>query len=153
VWFSTGSLPISGSSPFDDDLFFVFISSSFFMAAPHATAACGARRARGSIVASVAAQSSSFSSQLSGGILGLGGGTHCRRSIDQDDIKIRFNGFELPAKKKLPVYLLCFQEIICFDINGVGQELQPRAYRSFKRVFCLLLPANSASRHLSSDKK
>jgi hypothetical protein len=27
------------------------------------------------------------------------------------------------------------------------------AYRSFKRVFCLLLPANPASRHLSSDKK
>jgi hypothetical protein len=44
---------MSHSSSFDDDLFFIFISSSsFFMVAPRATVACGARLVRGARVAS-----------------------------------------------------------------------------------------------------
>ena len=56
-----------------------------------------------------------------------GSGSHCRRSVDDDDIEIRQDRLQLPAEQKLPVDFFRLQQVIGFNIDGVGEEVELRA--------------------------
>ncbi len=52
---------------------------------------------------------------------------HRRRSVDENDIKVRQNRFQLPAKEQLAIHLFRLKKVVGFDVDGVGQEMQLRA--------------------------
>ena len=53
-----------------------------------------------------------------------GGRPHGWRRVDEDDIEVRQDRFQLAAQKKLAIDLLCLQEVVGLDVEGVGQEIQ-----------------------------
>src|SRR5439155_22787700 len=50
--------------------------------------------------------------------------THGRRRVDEDDVEVGQDRLQLPAQKDLAIHLLCLEQVVGFDVDGVGQEFQ-----------------------------
>ena len=53
-----------------------------------------------------------------------GGRPHGRRRVYEDDIEVVQDRLQLSAQEKLAIDLLCLQEVVGLDVEGVGQEIQ-----------------------------
>jgi hypothetical protein len=56
------------------------------------------------------------------------GGSHGRRSVDDDDIEVSENRSQFAPEQQFTVHLLGFKKIVGLDVNGVGQQFQTEAW-------------------------